>query len=406
MVLAGRGGCGVAGVAAADDDGRPLHHRRGAAVRAPQRPQGCAEEGEEHAGVVRDDGGAEEQHREDGEHRGHACHAHLLVLPHGTGVGRPVPGYRHIVPEGDTVYLAGKRLHAALAGQLLVRGELRHPRLAEHDLAGRTVLGVRSVGKHLLTRFDDGRSLHSHFRMDGSWHLYRPGMAWRRPAYEARAVLATADRVAVGFALHDLELLPTDAEDRVVGHLGPDLLDPEWDDAHAAEALRRFTARRDHELGLVLLEQRVMAGVGNLYKAEVCFLLGLSPWTLVRDVPDPAARRRPVARAAAPQQGPARAVDHRRARPGPAALGVRAGAAALLPVRYPDRGRRAGRRRVRPDRLLVPAVPARAVAGAPARRSGPHRPLPQIESRTPPTPRGWAASTGAISSCRAAAPGA
>lgn len=192
------------------------------------------------------------------------------------------------MPEGDTVYLAGKRLHAALAGQLLLRGELRHPRLAEEDLAGRTVLGVRSVGKHLLTRFDDGRSLHSHFRMDGSWHLYRPGMAWRRPAYEARAVLATAERVAVGFALHDLELLPTDAEDRIVGHLGPDLLDEDWGDAHAAEALRRFTARGDHELGLVLLEQRVMAGVGNLYKAEVCFLLRLSPWVLVRDLPDPA----------------------------------------------------------------------------------------------------------------------
>jgi endonuclease-8 len=190
------------------------------------------------------------------------------------------------VPEGDTVYLAGKRLHAALAGRRLVRGELRHPRLVEHDLTGRTVLSVRSVGKHLLTRFDDGRSLHSHFRMDGSWHLYRPGMAWRRPAYEARAVLATDDRVAVGFALHDLELLPTDDEHRVVGHLGPDLLDPDWGEAHAAEALRRFTARSRHELGLVLLEQRVMAGLGNLYKAEVCFLLGLSPWTAVRDVPD------------------------------------------------------------------------------------------------------------------------
>ena len=147
------------------------------------------------------------------------------------------------MPEGDTVYLAGKRLHAALAGHRLVRGELRHPRLAEHDLAGRTVLGVRSVGKHLLTRFDDGRSLHSHFRMDGSWHLYRPGMAWRRPAHEIRAILAHEERVAVGYALHDLELVPTDAEDRVVGHLGPDLLDPAWDDTHAAEALRRFTAR-------------------------------------------------------------------------------------------------------------------------------------------------------------------
>jgi endonuclease-8 len=193
------------------------------------------------------------------------------------------------MPEGDTVHLAGKRLRAALAGRRLVRGELRHPRLVGHDLAGRTVCDVASVGKHLFTRFDDGRSLHSHFRMDGSWHLYRPGMAWQRPAHQARAVLATADRVAVGFALHDLELLPTAEEDRLVGHLGPDLLDPDWDDEHAAEALRRFTARADHELGLVLLEQRVMAGVGNLYKTEVCFLLGASPWTRVRDLPDPAA---------------------------------------------------------------------------------------------------------------------
>jgi endonuclease-8 len=192
------------------------------------------------------------------------------------------------VPEGDTVYLAGKRLRAALTGRTLLRGELRHPRLVEHDLAGRTVLDVATVGKHLLTRFDDGRTLHSHFRMDGSWHLYRPGMSWQRPAHEARAVLETDDRVAVGFLLHDLELLPTAQEDRLVGHLGPDLLDADWSDAHAAEALRRFTARGGSELGLVLLEQRVMAGVGNLYKAEVCFLLGLSPWTLVRDVPDPA----------------------------------------------------------------------------------------------------------------------
>jgi endonuclease-8 len=191
------------------------------------------------------------------------------------------------VPEGDTVYLAGKRLRAALAGHRLVRGELRHPRLVEHDLAGSTVTDVVSVGKHLFTRFDDGRSLHSHFRMDGSWHLYRPGMAWQRPAHEARAVLATEERVAVGFALHDLELLPTAEEHRLVGHLGPDLLDPEWSDEHAAEALRRLTARGSFEIGSVLLEQRVMAGVGNLYKSEVLFLSGVSPWTLTRDVAQP-----------------------------------------------------------------------------------------------------------------------
>ena len=192
------------------------------------------------------------------------------------------------MPEGDTVYLAGKRLRAALAGQRLVRGELRHPRLVDHDLTGLTVLDVVSVGKHLFTRLDDGRSLHSHFRMDGSWHLYRPGMAWRRPAYEARAVLATEERVAVGFALHDLELLPTAEEHRLVGHLGPDLLDPAWSAEHAAEALRRLTARGASEIGMVLLEQRVMAGIGNLYKTETCFLRGVSPWTLTADVPDPA----------------------------------------------------------------------------------------------------------------------
>jgi endonuclease-8 len=196
-------------------------------------------------------------------------------------------GYGLVMPEGDTVYLAGRRLRTALSGQRLVRGELRHPRLVGHDLAGRTVLDVASVGKHLFTRFDDGRSLHSHFRMDGSWHLYRPGMNWQRPAHEARAVLATTDRVAVGFALHDMELLPTTDEDRLVGHLGPDLLDPDWSAEHAAEARRRFILRADHEVGLVLLEQRVMAGVGNLYKTEVCFLLGVSPWTAVRDLPDP-----------------------------------------------------------------------------------------------------------------------
>src|SRR4029453_16245626 len=108
-------------------------------------------------------------------------------------------------------------------------------------------------------RVDAAARVHSRFRVDGSWHLYRPGMAWQRPAYEARAVLATEERVAVGFALHDLELLPTAEEHRLVGHLGPDLLDPEWSAEHAGEALRRLTARGASEIGMVLLEQRVMA---------------------------------------------------------------------------------------------------------------------------------------------------
>ncbi|MGB9279042.1 MAG: DNA-formamidopyrimidine glycosylase family protein [Pseudonocardiaceae bacterium] len=188
------------------------------------------------------------------------------------------------MPEGDTVYLAAKRLSAALSGNRLTRGELRHPRLAEHDLSGRTVLDVHSVGKHLFTRFDDGRSLHTHFRMDGCWHLYQPGQRWRRPPHQARAVLTTQHRVAVGFLLHDMALVASQDEHQLVGHLGPDLLNPRWGDHDAAIAAQRLRAHSGVELGLALLDQRIMAGIGNLYKTEMCFLLGVPPWIPVRDI--------------------------------------------------------------------------------------------------------------------------
>ena len=191
------------------------------------------------------------------------------------------------MPEGDTVYLTARRLNAALAGHRLRRGELRHPRWVTHDLSGRTVLAVRSVGKHLFTRFDAGLSLHSHLRMDGSWHLYRPADRWRGANHDVRAVLATEERVAVGFRLHDLELLATDDERRLVGHLGPDLLNVDWSAALHTEAVCRLTADPAAEIGLALLDQRVMAGVGNLYRAEVCFLLGVSPWSPVGSLGDP-----------------------------------------------------------------------------------------------------------------------
>jgi endonuclease-8 len=188
------------------------------------------------------------------------------------------------MPEGDTVYLAAKRLAAALSGQRLTRGELRHPRLAERDLSGLTVLGVHSVGKHLFTRFDNGQSLHTHFRMDGSWHLYRPGQRWRRPGHQARAVLTTQERVAVGFLLHDMALLATQDEHRLVGHLGPDLLNPDWDEETATIAAQRLREHPNVEIGIALLDQRIMAGVGNLYKTEICFLLGVAPWVPMRQV--------------------------------------------------------------------------------------------------------------------------
>ena len=187
------------------------------------------------------------------------------------------------MPEGDTVYRAARRLAAALCGQQLTRGELRHPRLAGHDLSGRAIVRVRSVGKHLFIRFDDDRSLHTHFLMDGACHLYRPGQRWRRPAHQARAVLATGDYVAVGFCLHDMALLATANERQLVHHLGPDLLKPDWGEQDVSQAVQRLRSQPDAELGLALLDQRVLAGVGNVYQAEIFFLLGVSPWIAVRE---------------------------------------------------------------------------------------------------------------------------
>ncbi|MGB9378147.1 MAG: DNA-formamidopyrimidine glycosylase family protein [Mycobacteriales bacterium] len=190
------------------------------------------------------------------------------------------------MPEGDTVYLSAKRLHEALAGHALTASDFRLPQLATDDISGRTVVDVTPRGKHILIRLDDGRSLHSHFRMDGSWRVYSAGKRWRGPAHEIRVVLATATRHAVGYRLHDVALIRTAEEASLVGHLGPDLLGPDWD---LDEAVRRLLARPDREIGPALLDQRNLAGIGNLYKSEVLFLRGISPWTRVADVRHPAA---------------------------------------------------------------------------------------------------------------------
>ena len=186
------------------------------------------------------------------------------------------------MPEGDTVWLLGRRLDDALAGRSLVRSDFRVPQLATADLAGRTVTEVVTRGKHLLTRIDDDLTLHSHLRMDGSWRLFRPGERWRGgPGWQVRVVLENADWQAVGYRLPVLELLRRNREGDAVGHLGPDLLGPDWD---PEEAVRRIMAAPDREIGQALLDQRNLAGIGNLYKAEVCFLERVSPWTPVSDV--------------------------------------------------------------------------------------------------------------------------
>lgn len=179
------------------------------------------------------------------------------------------------MPEGDTVHLAARKLDAALSGYALTRTDFRVPRVATADLAGQTVLETVARGKHLLTRTDGGVSLHTHFRMDGSWRLYRPGARWRGPAHEVRAVLETGSWVAVGHRLGIVELVRTEAEDAVVGHLGPDVLGPDWDPDLAAANLAR---EPDRAIGEALVDQRLLAGPGNVYKSEALFLRGVHPW--------------------------------------------------------------------------------------------------------------------------------
>jgi endonuclease-8 len=188
------------------------------------------------------------------------------------------------VPEGDTVWLSAQKLRSAIGGAVVTRADLRVPRYATADLSGCRVLDVVSRGKHMLTRFDDGRTLHTHFKMDGSWRLVRPGGRWHGGApHEVRVVIETADWVALGYRLPVVELLPTAAEDRAVGHLGPDLLGPDWD---PDEALRRISARPEREIGPALLDQRNLAGIGNLYKSEALFLRGVTPWTPTGEIAD------------------------------------------------------------------------------------------------------------------------
>ncbi len=193
------------------------------------------------------------------------------------------------MPEGDTVWNTTRMLHRALAGGRLTASDFRVPRLATTELAGWTVLESTSRGKHLLLRLrgPDGErrmSLHSHLRMDGAWRAYAPGERWApRPAHLIRAVLRTADAVAVGYHLHEVALVPTSDEHTLVGHLGPDVLGPGWD---ADEAVRRIGTTPDRPIMEALLDQRSIAGLGNVYQAELLFLRGVWPWTPVRAVPD------------------------------------------------------------------------------------------------------------------------
>jgi endonuclease-8 len=185
------------------------------------------------------------------------------------------------MPEGDTVWQTARRL-AVLSGQQLTATDFRVPSVATVDLGGRRVLETVARGKHLLTRFEGDTTLHTHLKMEGRWDVHPAGSRWRRPAHEARVVLRTPTHEAVGFSVV-LDLVPTADEGLLVGHLGPDLLGPDWD---PAEAVRRLEASAEMSIGQALLDQRHLAGLGNVYRAELCFIAGVDPRSPVSSVPD------------------------------------------------------------------------------------------------------------------------
>lgn len=189
------------------------------------------------------------------------------------------------MPEGDTVWRQARDLRAVLAGQTLTVSDFRVPAWATLDLSGETVSSVESRGKHLLM-FVGTLVIHSHLSMEGHWDIYplaADGRAarWRKPAFAARAVLQTPLATAVGFSLGTLEVLPASLVGNAVGHLGPDLLGADWD---ADEALRRLLDDPGRAVGLALLDQRNLAGIGNIYRNELCFLGGVHPTLPVGEV--------------------------------------------------------------------------------------------------------------------------
>src|SRR4051812_3284967 len=176
------------------------------------------------------------------------------------------------MPEGDTIRRLAEKIDRRFAGQRVQRCVTRDPRLVGVDLTGAVLLGAEAYGKHLLIRFDDGRTLHAHLRVDGSW---RVGPAATEPEWRRRVELWLEDGRLTGLDLPVTDIVPTAREHEVIGHLGPDLCGTELPDL--AEALDRLTENPDEPLAGALLDQRNVAGFGNLYAVELPFVVGVSP---------------------------------------------------------------------------------------------------------------------------------
>jgi endonuclease-8 len=185
------------------------------------------------------------------------------------------------MPEGDTVFRTASKLREALAGRTLTRCDVRVPKFATVDLTGCVVDEVISRGKHLFIRVGDA-SIHSHLKMDGAWLV--GGQIRRVQPHKIRIILETTDSRAAGIDLGVLEIVQRDHDMDVVAHLGPDLLGDDWEPRIARENVVSDPRR---PLAETLLDQRVMAGVGNVYANELCFVTGYLPTTPVGDVKDP-----------------------------------------------------------------------------------------------------------------------
>ena len=185
------------------------------------------------------------------------------------------------MPEGDTIFRTARTLQRALGGRVVTKFATVLPKLARVDdqspIAGRTIERVHAIGKHLLIDFSGELTLRTHMRMNGSWHIYRPGERWQRPRDDMRIVIETDAFVAVGFNIPVAEFTTETPQ------LGPDLLGDAFD---VDEALRRVRQHPREEIGNVLLNQQVVAGIGNIWKSESLHAAGVNPFRHVTDLDD------------------------------------------------------------------------------------------------------------------------
>jgi endonuclease VIII len=199
------------------------------------------------------------------------------------------------MPEGDTLHRTANGLAPHLVGRVVTAARVRPGGPQVGRIVGATVTSVEAVGKNLLIRFDNGLEIRTHLRMTGSWHRYRPGEPWRRSPARARLVLEVPGAVAVCFDAPVVELFETRAEaiHPTIARLGPDLLGPAWTDADEDEAVRRLRdpARAATTVSAALLDQRALAGIGNIWRNETLFHERIEPWTPLAELDEGAVRR-------------------------------------------------------------------------------------------------------------------